>query len=59
MAWRCLKTLNLLSRHLTFVPTLEKVVYKTTGSLQICHQSHSPSDVMAWHDNYVPYSYAV
>lgn len=36
-----------------------EVVYKMAGSLQICHQSHSPFDVVAWHGNYVPYKYAI
>lgn len=40
-------------------PSPWEIVYKMAGSLQICHQSHSPFDVVAWHGNYVPYKYAI
>lgn len=34
-----------------------EIVAKYQGKLFICHQDHSPFDVVAWHGNYVPYKY--
>lgn len=34
-----------------------QITYKLAGTLQTCHQSHSPFDVVAWHGNLVPYKY--
>ncbi|XP_022916677.2 homogentisate 1,2-dioxygenase [Onthophagus taurus] len=34
-----------------------EIIAKYQGKLFICHQNHSPFDVVAWHGNYVPYKY--
>lgn len=36
-----------------------EIVYKLAGTLHICHQNHTPFDVVAWHGNLVPYKYAI
>jgi len=35
------------------------IVYKVAGQMNVCHQEHTPFDVVAWHGNYVPYKYAM
>ncbi|KAJ6549472.1 homogentisate 1,2-dioxygenase [Mycena sp. CBHHK59/15] len=36
-----------------------EITYKVCGQLFMCHQEHTPFDVVAWHGNYVPYKYAL
>ncbi|KAI8227963.1 Homogentisate 1,2-dioxygenase [Colletotrichum sp. SAR 10_99] len=35
-----------------------EIVYKLSGKLWSCKQSHTPFDVVAWDGNYVPFKYA-
>lgn len=34
-----------------------EIISKYQGKTFVCHQDHSPFDVVAWHGNYVPYKY--